>query len=93
MFESLGTALDEAPAGRERTPVRRQSRAAGRCEGVFWRRTDRKQVRQIVLAARRYELANKQPGNRNGPLGGVAIELVELFANMGSFAGGGGILR
>lgn len=88
MFESLGTALDEAPAERERTPVRRQSRAAGRCEGVFWRRTDRKQVSQIVLAARRYELANKKPGNRNGPLGGVAIELVELFANMVNFRTG-----
>lgn len=88
MLESLGTALDEAPAERKRTPVRRQSRAAGRCEGVFWRRTDRKQVSQIVLAARRYELANKKPGNRNGPLGGVAIELVELFANMVNFRTG-----
>ena len=77
MFEQIGAVLAEAPVERERTPVRRHSRAAGKCESVFWRRTDRQQVRQIVLAARRYELAGRQPGARNGPLGGVAIELLE----------------
>lgn len=69
MFEQIGTVLAGAPAERERTPVRRQSRARGRCEGVFWRRTNRQDVRTIVLAARRYELAGRQPGARNGPLG------------------------
>jgi hypothetical protein len=88
MFESLGAVLAGAPAERERTPVRRHSRAAGRCEGVFWRRTDRQEVRRIVLAARRYELACKEPGARNGPLGGVAIELLELFANLVNFRTG-----
>jgi len=88
MFESLGAVLAGAPAERERTPVRRNSRAAGRCEGVFWRRTDRQEVRRIVLAARRYELASKEHGARNGPLGGVAIELLELFANLVDFRTG-----
>lgn len=88
MFEQIGAVLAGAPTERERTPVRRHSRAAGRCEGVFWRRTDRQQVRQIVLAARRYELAGRQPGARNGPLGGVAIELLELFANLVDFRTG-----
>ena len=76
------------PEARERTPVRRQSRLAGRCEGVFWRRTDRQSVRQIVLAARRYELAGKQPGERNGPLGFIALEVVELLANLVHYKSG-----
>lgn len=88
MFEQIGAVLERAPAERERTPVRRQSRARGRCEGVFWRRTNRQDVRAIVLAARRYELAGRQPGARNGPLGGVAIELLELFANLVDFRTG-----
>lgn len=88
MFEQIGAVLAGAPAERERTPVRRQSRAAGRCEGVFWRRTNRQEVRQIVLAARRYELACREPGSRNGPLGGVAIEVLELFANLVNFRTG-----
>lgn len=69
-------------------PVRRNSRTAGRCEGVFWRRTDRQEVRRIVLAARRYELAERQPGSRNGPLGGVAIEVLELLANLVNYRTG-----
>ena len=88
MFAQIGAVLAGAPVERERTPVRRQSRAAGKCEGVFWRRTNRQEVRQIVLAARRYELACKEPGSRNGPLGGVAIELLELFANLVDFRTG-----
>ncbi|WFS69609.1 helix-turn-helix domain-containing protein (plasmid) [Agrobacterium leguminum] len=88
MFKQIGAVLAGAPAERERTPVRRQSRAAGKCEGVFWRRTNRQEVRQIVLAARRYELACRQPGTRNGPLGGVAIEVLELFANLVNFRTG-----
>lgn len=88
MFQTIGAVLTGAPAERERTPVRKHSRAAGRCEGVFWRRTDRQEVRKIVLAARRYELAGKQPGSRNGPLGGVAIELIELLANLVNFRTG-----
>ena len=88
MFAQIGAVLAGAPTERERTPVRRQSRAAGRCEGVFWRRTNRQEVRQIVLAARRYELACREPGSRNGPLGGVAIEVLELFANLVDFRTG-----
>lgn len=88
MFEQIGTVLAGAPAGRESAPVRRHSRAAGRCEGVFWRRTDRQEVRKILLAARRYELALRQPGSRNGPLGSVAIELLELMGNLVNFRTG-----
>lgn len=86
MFASLGDIIDagELPRGasRRRTgqPVRRHSRAAGRCEGLFWRRTNRQEMSQIVLAARRYELATRQPGARNGALGFVALEVIELLS-------------
>jgi hypothetical protein len=88
MFGSLAAAFNGAQDERERTPVRRQSRAAGKCEGVFWRRTSRQDVQKILLAVKRYELAGRQPGSRSGPLGAVAIELVELFANMVDFRTG-----
>jgi hypothetical protein len=88
MFAQIGTVFAGTPAERERTPVRRQSRAAGKCEGVFWKRTNRQEVRQIVLAARRYEIACREPGTRNGPLGGVAIEVLDLFANLVNFRTG-----
>lgn len=88
MFEQLGAVLTGAPAERERTPVRKQSRAAGKCEGVFWRRTNRQEVRQVLLAAKRYELAQRQPGSRSGPLGSVALEILELFVNLVDFRTG-----
>ncbi len=87
MFTPLGDILDGNPTARTTTPVRRQSRAAGR-EGMFWSRTDRQAVRRIVLAARRYELAGRQTGMKNGPLGFVALEVLELFANLVSFKTG-----
>ncbi|RVK90345.1 helix-turn-helix domain-containing protein [Sinorhizobium meliloti] len=82
MFEQIRTALAAAPNGRVRTPVRRQSRARGHCEAVFWRCTDRQQVQRILLAAKCYERNERQPGKRSGPLGSVAIEIVELFVNL-----------
>ncbi|MCA0422561.1 MAG: helix-turn-helix domain-containing protein, partial [Proteobacteria bacterium] len=88
MFEQIGAVLAGAPAERELTPIRRHSRAAGRCEGVFWRRTNRQEVHTILLAAKRYELAQRQPGERSGPLGSVAIEVLELFANLVDFRTG-----
>jgi hypothetical protein len=71
-----------ANAGRVRYPVRRGSRLVGTCEDAFWRRTDRQEVRRVVLAAKRYELAGREPGRRNGPLGHVALEVLELLANL-----------
>ncbi len=70
-------------ASRKRTgqPVRRHSRAMGR-EGTFWRGIERQEARKIVLAARRYELARREPGRRSGPLGSVALEVIEYLANL-----------
>ncbi|WP_105386496.1 replication protein A [Neorhizobium alkalisoli] len=88
MFEQLGAVLVGASADRERMPVRKQSRAAGKCEGVFWRRTNRQEVQQILLAAKRYERVQRQPGSRSGPLGSVAVEILELFVNLVDFRTG-----
>lgn len=101
MFETIGQIIAQGPVSADLTrpralvtgrrtgePVRRQSRLAGRCEGVFWRKTDRQEVRRIVLAARRYELVGRQAGQRSGPLGHVAIEVLELLANLVSYKTG-----
>ncbi|MBS7701671.1 helix-turn-helix domain-containing protein [Chelatococcus sp. YT9] len=90
MFQSIGdiTAVQQGRGRRTHQPIHRHSRPAGHCEGVFWRSTSRREVQQIVLAARRYELATRQPGARSGALGFVALEVLELFANLVNFRNG-----
>lgn len=82
-----GNVIDRQ-ADRSRTLVRRHSFTAGRCEGTFWRRTGRQEVSRIVLAARRYELTGRMKGGRSGPLGHVAIEVLELFAHLVNYRTG-----
>jgi hypothetical protein len=86
MFSLLGDAALESLTGKaprkSRTPVRRHSNAAGRCEAVFWRGTKREDVRKIVLAAKRYELTTRTKGARSGALGAVALEVIEYLANI-----------
>jgi hypothetical protein len=48
----------------------------------------RAEVRRVVLAARRYELAGRQAGRRRGPLGHVGLEVLELLANLVSHRSG-----
>lgn len=88
MFKTIGAAIGQPTTSRDRQPVRRQSFRAGRCEGVFWRRTDRREVRRVVLAAKRYELTGRMTGRRNGPLGHVAIEVLDLLANLVNYRTG-----
>ncbi|WP_218013926.1 helix-turn-helix domain-containing protein [Rubellimicrobium rubrum] len=97
MMKTIGAVLAAGPGGcaggvghgrRARDPVRRGSRLVGTCEGAWWRRTDRQEVRRVLLAARRYELAGRERGRRNGPLGHVALEVLELLANLVSYRSG-----
>jgi len=90
MFQTIGEIASTRPQEGRRTyqPIRRNSRPAGRCEGVFWRPTSRREVQQIILAARRYELATRQPGARNGALGFVALEVLEYLTNLVNFRTG-----
>ena len=89
-FRHIATTFTGRPpkARRAPDPVRRGSRRAGTCEAGFWGKTSRQDVQKILMAARRYELTYKLPGRRNGPLGGVALELLSLFANLVSFRTG-----
>lgn len=90
MFQTIGEIASVRPREGRRThqPIRRLSRPAGRCEGVFWRPTSRRDVEQIKLAAKRYELATRQPGARNGALGFVALEVLEYLGNLVNFRTG-----
>lgn len=88
MFTTIGVLLTGAPAGPAPQPVRRGSRLAGRCEGTFWRAISRQEVRHILLAARRYELVGRRAGRRNGPLGHVALEVLELLGHLVSYRTG-----
>ncbi|MFN4062474.1 MAG: helix-turn-helix domain-containing protein [Paracoccus hibiscisoli] len=72
----------------DRKPIRRNSLRAGSCEGSFWRRTSRQDVQKVLMAARHYDRANKGHGKRNGPLGGIALEVLALFANLVNFKSG-----
>lgn len=88
MFQHIGAALTKQSGRRTHQPIRRNSRPAGKCESVFWESTNRTEVQQIVLAAKKFERANKQPGKRTGPLGTIAIEILEYFANVVDFRTG-----
>jgi hypothetical protein len=86
MREIASVGLQESR--RAHQPVRRDSRPVGRCEGVFWRPTTRLHIDRIKLAAKRYELATRQPGARNGALGFVALEVLDYLGNLVNFRTG-----
>lgn len=89
MPEHQGRAAPLSGYGYRRTgqPVRRHSVLRGR-EGQFWKPVRRQEARQIVLAARRYELQTKEKGRRTGALGVVALEILDLLANLVDFRTG-----
>jgi len=90
MFKSVGETLQNAmadavsnstlssPCGR----IRSGSRLKGYCEAGFWQPVSRRNARRIVLAARRFERRTMQKGRQNGALGFVALEIIELLANL-----------
>lgn len=89
MFEQIGTVLMGVLSGcrpvRVGVPVRGNSYRRGHCEASFWRRTNWQEVQRILLAAKRYERIERRPGRRNGPLGPVAIEVLEYLVNVVDF--------
>lgn len=88
MFQQIGVVQAKTGTKRTGAPVRRNSRLKGKCEAVFWKATPRDEAREILLAARKYELAMKQPGKRTGPLGHVALEVLDYFTNLVDFNNG-----
>lgn len=89
MFEQIGTVftgvLDGCGLPRAHIPVRGNSYRRGYCESAFWRKTNWREVQRILLAAKRYERIERRPGRRNGPLGAVAIEVLEYLVNVVDF--------
>ncbi|MBB4145852.1 helix-turn-helix domain-containing protein [Rhizobium rhizoryzae] len=88
MFERLSAARANGRGHRTSAPLRRNSGLKGNCEAGFWKATKRLDAKRILLAAKRYEVANKEPGKRTGPLGAVAIEVLELLVNLVDFKSG-----
>ena len=77
------------PAERCPTPVRRHSHIRGRSEGRIWRPTTRKDVQAILKAAEIYNEAGlREKGERSGPLGSVALDVLRLFVNLIDFRTG-----
>lgn len=77
------------PAERCPTPVRRRSHFKGRSEGRIWQPTTRKDVQAILKAAEIYNEAGlHEKGERSGPLGSVALDVLRLFVNLIDFRTG-----
>ncbi len=77
------------PAERCPTPVRRHSHIRGRSEGRIWLPTTRKDVQAILKAAEIYNEAGlHEKGERSGPLGSVALDVLRLFVNLIDFRTG-----
>jgi len=76
VLEGFARGVEPGRGGRPAEPVRRHSRPQGRFEGMFWRPFKPKDVARYLTAAERFERAGKKPGDRNGPLGTVAIEVL-----------------
>ncbi len=77
------------PTERCPTPVRRRSHFKGRSEGQIWRPTTRKDVQAILKAAEIYNEAGlHEKGERSGPLGSVALDVLRLFVNLIDFRTG-----
>ena len=77
------------PPERCPTPVRRHSHFKGRSEGRIWRPTTRKDVQAILKAAEIYNEAGlHEKGERSGPLGSVALDVLRLFVNLIDFRTG-----
>jgi hypothetical protein len=70
-------------------PIHRQSREAGTFEKAFWKPLEATQARQLQLAAERYSRRAKKPGERSGPLGHIALEVLGLFARLQQATGEG----
>lgn len=85
----VGLGLVMPPAERCPTPVRRHSHIRGRSEGRIWLPTTRKDVQAILKAAEIYNEAGlHEKGERSGPLGSVALDVLRLFVNLIDFRTG-----
>ncbi len=85
---SRGAREGRGGEGRSGDPVRRHSRPRGRFEGVFWRPFKPRDVARYLTAAERFERGGKKPGDRSGPLGTVAIEVLRELLRLVDYRSG-----
>lgn len=76
-------------------PVRRNSRHRGDREHRIWhqigdgtKRGGRRYAAAVMKAAEFYELRNKQPGRKNGPLGHIGLEVLRALFRVVDFKTG-----
>jgi len=70
-------------------PVRQNSHPKGQSEHHIWQPTTRKEVQMILKAAEIYNEAGlREKGQRSGPLGSVALDVLRLFVNLIDFRTG-----
>jgi hypothetical protein len=48
---------------------------------VFWRPFNPKDISRYLLAAERFDRAGRQKGDRSGPLGAVALEVLRELSS------------
>ena len=87
MFEAFARGAGQG-RGRAAEPLRRHSRLRGRFEGVFWRPFKPRDVARYLTAAERFERTGKKPGERSGPLGTVAIEVLRELLRLIDYRSG-----
>ncbi|UXM96464.1 helix-turn-helix domain-containing protein (plasmid) [Bartonella sp. HY329] len=63
-------------------PFRRKSYLLGAIEKKIFKKTDRRSLKRLLLAAKRFDLQKRQKGQRCGPLGTIALEVLEYFINI-----------
>lgn len=62
---------------------RRRSYFVGEREHTVWVGWSRREIRARMMAAQYYDRVNKEPGKRNGPLGHVALEILDAMYRVG----------
>jgi SOS-response transcriptional repressor LexA len=88
-FQHINTVIAQPQQKRHAlVPVRRNSHRKGRCEAGFWQPVSRQQANAVLAAARRFDRKNRQPGKHIGPLGPIAIEVLELLVSLVDFRTG-----
>jgi hypothetical protein len=68
--------------------VHRNSRKAGTCERELWSSFNPKERAARMRAAELFDRKHKQPGQRNGPLGHVALEVLREMMRIVDFKTG-----
>lgn len=86
--EAAARGTSELLAKRTWQPVRRNSYHVGERELHLWRPIDPTEINARIKAARLFDRQRKAPGQRNGALGHIAIEILEALYEAVDFTTG-----